>query len=42
MLKGALYFKLETLTARVLGPMFRRTGQTLFRSGVSLQGEYGH
>ena len=42
MFKGVLYFKLETLTARVLGPIFRRTGQSLYRSGVSMQGEYGH
>ena len=42
MFKGVLYFKLETLTARVLGPMFRRTGQSIYRSGVALQGELGH
>ncbi len=42
MLKGVLYFKLETLTARVLGPMFRRTGQSLFRQGLAMQGECGH
>jgi len=35
MFKGVLYFKLETLTARVLGPMFRRTGQSIYRQGVS-------
>ena len=42
MFKGVLYFKLETLTARVLGPMFRRTGQSIYRSGVAFQGELGH
>ena len=42
MFKGVLYFKLETLTARVLGPIFRRTGQSIYHSGVSMQGEYGH
>jgi hypothetical protein len=26
----------------VLGPIFRRTGQSLYRSGLSMQGEYGH
>lgn len=40
MLKGVLYFKLETLTSRVLGPIFRRTGQNLYRSGVAFQGEF--
>lgn len=38
MFKGVLYFKLETLTARVLGPLFRRTGQSIYRSGVTFQG----
>jgi hypothetical protein len=42
MLKGVLYFKLENFTAKVLGPAFRRTGQQLYRSGVALQGEFGH
>ena len=42
MLKGVLYFKLETLTARVLGPMFRRAGQSIYRQGVAFQGEIGH
>ena len=42
MFKGVLYFKLETLTARVLGPMFRRTGQSMYRQGVTLQGVLGH
>jgi len=42
MFKGVLYFKLETLTARVLGPMFRRAGQSMYRSGVAFQGEFGH
>lgn len=37
-----LYFKLETLTARVLGPMFRRTGQSLYKQGVAFQAELGH
>ncbi len=35
MFKGVLYFKLETLTAKVLGPVFRRTGQSIYRSGVA-------
>ncbi len=35
MFKGVLYFKLETLTARVLGPMFRRTGQSIYNRGVA-------
>jgi hypothetical protein len=39
MLKGVLYFKLETFTARVLGPLFRRTGQQFYRQGVAFQGE---
>ncbi len=39
MFKGVLYFKLESLTSRVLGPIFRRTGQNLFRQGVAFQGE---
>jgi hypothetical protein len=26
----------------VLGPMFRRTGQSIYRRGVALQGEIGH
>lgn len=42
MLKGVLYFKLETFSAKVLGPLFRSAGQNLFRQGVALQGEIGH
>ena len=42
MLKGVLYFKLESFTARVLGPFFRRTGQQVYRSGVAFQGALGH
>jgi hypothetical protein len=42
MLKGVLYFKLENFTARVVAPLYRRTGQSLFRSGVKLQGPMGH
>jgi len=42
MLKGVLYYKFETLTAKVLGPLFRRTGQAIYQSGVSFQGEHGH
>lgn len=42
MFKGVLYYKLENLTARVLGPFFRRAGQSLYRQGVAFQGEYGH
>ena len=38
MLKGVLYFKLENFTARVLGPLFRRTGQSVFAQGVAMQG----
>jgi hypothetical protein len=38
MLKGVIYFKLETFTARVLGPLFRRTGQLVFGQGVAMQG----
>lgn len=39
MFKGVLYFKLESVTARVLGPFFRRAGQNMYRSGVALQGD---
>jgi len=42
MLKGVLYFKLENFTARVLGPLFRRTGQAIYAQGVTFQGEDGH
>lgn len=42
MFKGVLYFKLENLTCRVLGPMFRRQGQKLYQRGVALQGAVGH
>lgn len=42
MFKGVLYFKLETLTSRVLAPLFRRTGQSLYRQGVAMQGDLGH
>jgi hypothetical protein len=42
MFKGVLYFKLETLTSRVLAPIFRRTGQSLYRQGVAFQGDLGH
>ncbi len=42
MLKGVLYFKLENLTARVIGPIFRRTGQSVYRRGVAFQGDIGH
>jgi len=38
MLKGILFYKLENLTSKVIGPMFRRTGQSLFWLGSSLQG----
>ena len=40
MLKGILYFKLENFAARVLGPMARRTGQSLFNRGTQMQGEF--
>ena len=39
MLKGILYYKFENLTARVLGPFLRRTGQSLFNRGSRMQGE---
>lgn len=42
MLKGILYFKLENLTARVVAPFFRRTGQKVYYRGVGLQGDMGH
>lgn len=42
MLKGVLYFKLETFSARVLGPLFRRTGQSLYASGTALQGSFSN
>lgn len=42
MFKSVLYYKLENLTARLLGPMFRRTGQSLYQSGVAFQGALGH
>jgi len=38
MFKGVLYFKFESLTSRVLGPLLRSTGQSLFRQGVASQG----
>ena len=39
MLKGVLYYKLETFSARVLGPLYRRLGQSLYARGTALQGE---
>jgi hypothetical protein len=30
------------LTSRVLAPLFRRTGQSLYRQGVAMQGSLGH
>jgi hypothetical protein len=42
MFKGVLYFKLESVTNRVLGPLFRRTGQSLYRAGLQSQGAAGH
>ena len=42
MLKGILYFKLENLAARTVGPMFRRVGQQVFRQGLSYQGQSAH
>ena len=42
MLKGVLYFKLENFTARVLGPMFRKAGQSLHSQGLALQGSLMH
>ena len=41
MLKGVLYYKLENLTVK-MGPMFRKAGQNIFRTGVANQGEYAH
>jgi len=31
MFKGVLYFKFESITSRVFGPLLRSTGQNLFR-----------
>jgi hypothetical protein len=42
MFKGVLYYKLESLSARVLAPLFRRTGQSVYRQGVAFQGQLGH
>lgn len=42
MFKGVLYFKLESVTARILGPFFRSTGQSLFRQGMASQGALAH
>lgn len=39
MLKHILFFKLENLSARVVGPMLRRTGQNLFFRGTEMQGD---
>jgi hypothetical protein len=40
--KGALYFKMESFTARRIGPLFRRMGQGLFKKGMALQGQLAH
>lgn len=42
MLKGVLYYKLENLTARLVAPLFRRTGQSIYYRGLTLQGQAGH
>ena len=42
MLKGVLYFKLESVTSRFLGPLMRHTGQSMYRAGVASQGSIGH
>ncbi len=42
MFKGVLYFKLENFTAKVIAPMFRRTGQNMYNKGVALQAPFGH
>ena len=42
MLKGILYYKLENLTTKVVGPTFRRLGQQLFKRGLDMQGELAH
>lgn len=37
MLKGILFYKLENLTTKVIGPFFRRTGQAMYNYGNTLQ-----
>lgn len=39
MFKGVLFYKLENFTARVLAPLFRRTGQQIYAAGVQYEGD---
>jgi len=41
MLKGVLYYRLENMAVR-MGPLFRNWGQSLFKSGMTFQGESAH
>ena len=41
MLRGILYYKLDSLST-MMGPRFRSIGQSLFRSGLAMQGESAH
>jgi hypothetical protein len=39
MLKGVLFYKLENITARVIAPFLRSTGQAVFHRGQQFQGQ---
>ena len=42
MLKGIVFYKLESFTAKVLSPLLRKTGQNVFNRGVQFQGALNH
>ncbi len=42
MLKSILFYKFEVLSARVLAPILRSTGQSIYRRGVAMQGEFAN